>query len=339
MPSNLLNTFASTVTPMGPNPGGFLGLFGGDDDEYTPRQSDLGQIFAGNPFRSFDYAGNLINNVGTPIFDPNTGQFVGLRQQNGSVTQPRARISTAERQGQALTRSLIQNLPSLGALINAQIMPGERAQVEASQYSSPIYAALAREIARQNATSESGTTLDLLRGTGGDIVREQDALAREIDPEYYRTRTATSGAVNDLLKPGLTGGEREEIQRYLNQEDVRSGNINAPSRVNTVGNAMTFGNAARNRLSQAVTQATQAMPTFRSGVDVLQAATNRSSAIPTGFQQGSGSNQFGLGQGAAGIFGNLTGGAMSNTTQQNIAQMQQPDTFDRVTQALGAVNY
>jgi hypothetical protein len=326
------------------DPGGvfgnlFGGLFGGGGGNKPPNMQKGSIPFNSNPFTSFDRNQNqYITNPGTPQFNPQTGQFTGVQDPSGQLVRPDARVSKAENQGAALTRALIQNLPSLLGLFNANIAPNEMAQLQSSMQTSPLYAQLAQQIARANAQSEAGTTNELLRGTGGDTVREADKLAREVDPEYYGVRSAASSGLQGLLKPGLSGGETEAIQRSLNQQNQKNGSLITPTSSSTVANAMTFGNAARDRMSQAVNQATQFLPTARSGVDTFQQATGKPGNT-TGFQQGAGQQTFGTGNSAASLFGNLSANNANNSTQMSIAKMQQPDTFDRITQALGSVNY
>jgi len=292
--------------------------------------------FASNAFSTIHP--NLVN-PGTPIFDPETGQFLGLQQPSGQVTNPRNRVSRAENQAAALTRSLIQNLPSLANLFNAQIGPNELAQLRSSQATSPEYAQLQRDIFRQNALAEAGTTRDVLAGPGSDIVRQADLLAREVDPEFYRTRSATSGAINDLLQPGLTGGEREEIQRSLNQQNNAAGTLTIPTNLSTVANAATFGRAARDRLSQAVSQATSFLPTSRTGVDVLQQATRQPSQISGAFSNarpGAGEQAGGLLNTLSGGTGSLTGAATSAEAQKYLGRLQVPTGFERIA---GSISY
>lgn len=277
-------------------------------------QEDRAQSFLNNPFRSFDRgSGNMTANQGTPVFDPQTGMFIGLQQAGGGITTPNTRVSKSEQQGASLTRALMQNLPSILGLFNANIAPNELAQLRSSQQTSPQYAQLAQDIARSNAMSEGQTQLDLLRGVGGENVREADKLAREIDPEFYSTRTATSGALNEQLQGGLSGSEREEIQRYLNHQNNAAGTLTIPTNTSTVSNAMTFGKAGRDRVSEAIGRATQALPTFRTGVDAFQQATGRPSNT-TGFQQQSGQQVFNQGQQSQNQFAGLQNTAMNSYT-------------------------
>lgn len=321
-----------------PGHGVLGGLFGGGGGGGGGNQNPTPQ-FGANPFTTIN---PRTVNPGTPIFDPETGQFLGLQQPDGTITQPNNRVSQSEISAAGLTRALIQNLPSLAGLFNAQILPNELAQLRASQAVSPEYAQLQRDIFRGNALSEAQTTGDVLAGPGADIVRRADALSREIDPEFFRTRAATSEGINQLLQPGLTGGEREEIQRYLNQVNNETGTLTVPTNISTVSNASTFGRAARDRLSQAVNQATNFLPTSRTGVDVLQQATRQPSAISNAFsnvRSGAGEQATGLLGGLQSSTSGLAGGSIQSDTSKYLGRLQQPDTLDRVFQGLSAVSY
>jgi hypothetical protein len=65
----------------------------------------------------------------------------------------------------------------------------------------------------------------------------------------------------------------------LAQANYGQGTLNAPTSTSTVANAMTFGGAARDRLSQAVNLATQALPTFTTQLGEFP-ASGRVSEIP-----------------------------------------------------------
>ena len=131
------------------------------------------------------------------------------------------------------------------------------------------------------------------------MIDETFAKARQIDPEFYGRRAQTSGMLGDLLRsfaaPGtvteqnpfgtftgaLSGSEREEIQRSLNQQRARSGGMGGPmAMTDVVANAMKFGQGVQNRrdaLGRALGQATSFLPASRSGFDPLQVALGRPS--------------------------------------------------------------
>jgi len=104
--------------------------------------------------------------------------------------------------------------------------------------------------------------------------------------------------IGDVKDPGdpfgkftgkLSGGEREEVQRSLNQQAARAGNSNVSSMSNIVSNAMTFGRGVQDRrdaLGRALSQATSFLPASRSGFDPMQVALGRPSTVaPATFTQ------------------------------------------------------
>jgi hypothetical protein len=122
---------------------------------------------------------------------------------------------------------------------------------------------------------------------------------------------------------------------------LQAGTHNVPTNTSTVANAMTYGQAARDRTSQAVQQATQFLPQARSGVDVLQQGIKSPSSVSGAFsnaRQSSGQEAFSQG----GQFGNTAlGGAnqLSNTALSGQYALkgikaQQPEGWEKV---LGAI--
>ena len=177
----------------------------------------------------------------------------------------------------------------------------------------PRYGQIGRDETYRDRMSDAATGVDVLRGPGGAMIDETFAKARQIDPEFYGRRAQTSGMLGDLLRsfvdprttdpgardasgmplydpsrPGgyftgaLSGSEREEIQRSLNQQRARSGGgFGGPAAMtDVVANAMKFGQGVQNRrdaLGRALGQATSFLPASRSGFDPLQVALGRPS--------------------------------------------------------------
>ena len=163
----------------------------------------------------------------------------------------------------------------------------------------PRYGQIGRDETYRERMSDAATGVDVLRGPGGAMIDETFAKARQIDPEFYGRRAQTSGMLGDLLRsfaaPGtvteqnpfgtftgaLSGSEREEIQRSLNQQRARSGGMGGPAAMtDVVANAMKFGQGVQNRrdaLGRALGQATSFLPASRSGFDPLQVALGRPS--------------------------------------------------------------
>ncbi len=256
-----------------------------------------------------------------------------------------------------------QNLPGFLSTANANILPSEQARLNAAQTISPGYARLNAQlfdeiapqlsqtgsnIARQEALNQAQTDAAVLAGPGADVVRQQNILQREIDPEYYAQRTNTSNNLSRLfdsidLSGGLSGGETEAIRRGLAQEGQARGTSTSPSMTETVANATTYGaaandrrNQARSQLTSALNTATGALPAMRSGTDAFQVATGRSSQPNSGNSQFTGVNQ-NLGQSTDAMANNVLNSATGLATQQNEINANRRDGLDRFNETWSSV--
>jgi len=135
-----------------------------------------------------------------------------------------------------------------------------------------------------------GADVTAMRGPGKALVDETEALKRQVDDPYYRTRDKAGDLTRDLLNQfvdpatgkftgELSGGERAEVDRFLNRQQQTSGNLGGPqSLMNIVSKAQAFGQGAqskRNALGQALGVATSFLPAAKSGFDPLQVALGR----------------------------------------------------------------
>lgn len=125
--------------------------------------------------------------------------------------------------------------------------------------------------ARALATAESET----LAGPGAKLIDQALASQRLADPEYFRQREAVASGYNNLL--ANLSGTNDSVQEEMARGLARS---NPYDRSNTrlLANAMQFGNQGlqqQNVLSQALGQASQALPQLRSGIDAFQVGTGR----------------------------------------------------------------
>jgi len=265
----------------------------------------------------------------------------------GGDPAPRELSETTPQMLQALT----EGLPSLMQAINSSMGPNEQAKLDASRQVSPGYSELqqqiydtigrqmnktGQDIARENAVSQAGTDLEVLQGPGAQLVKEGLEAAKLYDPEYFSTRERTAAGLEELFKPGLTGGEREEVTRSLARDSAGRGTLTTPSNTKTVANAMTYGGAARDRLASAISQANNSLPNFRSGVDVFQVATGRPSAANSGDQKFMGT-QTNLGESATASVNGLMG--QISDTQRNSMNINanRRNVADMINQGVSAV--
>jgi hypothetical protein len=257
----------------------------------------------------------------------------------GDPAAPSTNESTAEMMrayNTFLPRLLSTTARALPNYVNT-VSP-QLAETQANLYSEygPRMLDTANQINRSAAMSQAESDRDVLGGPGRDLIRQANEAQRETDPEYYALREATSGTLQDLLKPELSGGERTEIERYLNKENAGRGTLNTPTATSTVSNAMTFGNSLRERLGSAINLSNQSMPNMRSGVDPFQVATGRSSAA-----LGLADSKFGgVGSDAAqagGMANNMFGQIGALQQQQADINSQRRDSLDRMTGVIGSL--
>ena len=211
----------------------------------------------------------------------------------GDSAAPGTNESTA-----AVLQAYSQYLPELLRVTSSNILPMEQAKLQASRATSPGYAQVqsdiyrrfgpqnahtASEVDRINRLGAANADLAVLSGPGRAVISQADQLARMIDPEFYATRAAASGQLQNLLGSydlsGLSGGESAAAERATNLYNEGSGLTN-PSATRTISNAMQFGDAferKRQSLAQAIGAATSFLPSSRSGFDPVQTALGRPS--------------------------------------------------------------
>lgn len=203
-----------------------------------------------------------------------------------------------------MLRAFTARFPDLMRVTNAEVLPQARTQLDAAKIISPEYnklqldlygqsapklAELGSQVERINRTGAAQTDLDILRGSGKDLVTEAQALDRQLNPEFYKTRETASKGLEDLLGSINLGAPNVEAERLVNQENARTGNASAPANAtNTVSNALSFGGELQKRrdaLGQALTAATNFMQPSQGQFNPVQTALNRPST-------NAGANQF-----------------------------------------------
>ena len=169
--------------------------------------------------------------------------------------------------------NVIQNLPAYMNTVNAQLAPQARSELATQQEIAPQYqellTSLYEKFAPRLATAGAGadrisreatarTDADILKGAGGDTVRNLSDLDRSVNPEYYKTREAGAAKLGELLGSINLSDANPEAERLVSQENARSGNLTTPSSTRTVANALSFGNEQQKRrdaLGQAINTA------------------------------------------------------------------------------------
>lgn len=210
--------------------------------------------------------------------------------------------------------------PKIVTALGNQILPASQYEQNAQNVIAPQQEALNAKLYAENApiysNAAANADLSAIQGAGGQAVREADKLSRQIDPEYYSTRDATSEKLKALLSgmdPNkLTGAESETVSRGLARYGANTGTLNTPTSGSAIKAALEYGSALqqkRNTVSNAVGTATAALPTFRSGIDAFGQATGRAgtSAFGGGFNTNAASvgNAQAQGTGTLGITSQL----------------------------------
>lgn len=274
----------------------------------------------------------------------------------GDRQAPSSTESTAQ-----VLQSYAAYLPQLAQVANSIVAPTELANLRAAQATSPAYAKLNLDQLKAFGPeyAQTGTNLDkiiklgssasdlaTLRGPGGELAKESTALAKSIDPEYYKTRAETADVLsrlNSMLPTSAapTEGELAAIERGVNRGEAVSGNVGNPNAINTVVRGMNFGQGAmdiadrrRAAIASAVNTASTFLPTSRSGFDVVQTALGRPSTYNaigqfTGLQKtGDTASQFGS---------NALSNIFQAQSQTNDINSKRRDLLDRFNEVLSSM--
>jgi hypothetical protein len=314
------------------------------------------------------------DNEWQPYIDPETGQYV-FTDPNRRNAVPVANVpgaplepSGAYKKQASQIQAVTDLLPYLSQAVSGQILPNAQADLLAKQLTSPGLAKLMTElygtygtqlndignqISRTNALAQVGTDSQALSQARQTLLPQAKAAAEEYDPEFFKTRELAANRLKDLfndidLGSGLSDVERREIEQGLAQEGSRRGTASAPSNLDTVSNAMQYGEAGfkrkqvnRSALSTAIANASAALPTFRSGVDVFQVATGKSSSPNTGNAQFTGVNNTNNAANQALGLASGMGNAMTQTqlSQMNIDANKKDwaDYLNQVTSSIGDI--
>ena len=289
--------------------------------------------------------------------NPNTNVPVPVSSVPGASIAPNTQATQEANQVQ----SIVNLLPAYSKAVAGQEIPQAQASLAAQQATSPGLAQLmtqiygtygpqlnqiGSQIAQQNAVAQVGSDTASIQAASqpGGLLDSAKSAAEAYDPEYYNTRALASSKLSDLLNninlnSGLSSTENREVGQSLAQQGTQRGTYNAPSNLDTVSNAMQYGQAGYNRLAQnrtalgnAIGNATAALPSFKSGTDVFQVATGKPSVPNAGAAQFTGVNSTGT-SAANSTANSLTNSLMGLTsnTATNANQMAM-NTANNATQ-------
>jgi len=171
---------------------------------------------------------------------------------------------------------------------------------EAQKNALPL-AKVGQDVSRSNALAGAETNLAQIMGAGGQAGVAATNLNRLTNPDYYRAQGAASrgaeSAVNAISLNGLSPGEQNAIERGLNQNNSRTGNLGINNATNMVANAMNFGGA------------------FNSKIPLMNQAAATASGVANSAASNGGVNapNIALGQPNVSTMGNFGTGTFSNT--------------------------
>lgn len=226
-------------------------------------------------------------------------------------------------------------LPALTEAAIGQIGPTEQALLDASQKYTPQYTKaqldlykeygpmlneIANQIEAQNVSSRLGTETAALQGQAPEWANAALDVAKILDPEYYSTRAASSGKLQELLGSydlgGLTGAESANVERGVN----RVFGDQAPSSTQAAKAATMFDErlqAKKSNLAQALQLVPQNLAASRSGFDPL-ASIGKSMYTPNqGQSQQIGYQAPNVGSMASNVAGQAMGAATDMSQSRN----------------------
>lgn len=180
---------------------------------------------------------------------------------------------------------------------------------------------------------QAGQAIDLaaLQGDGRKLIQAALEAERAASPEWANLiKQAEAQGINlsnfmnnlqQVRNPldesgAMSGGERAEIERAVNRANFNSGTLNSGSQIDTIANALTFGEAGRKRQmeNRAANQSTAAMlgqgastlanmaPATKSAIDAYSIGTGRNQQNNYSVTSPTGLNLFtGLGDNAANV--------------------------------------
>lgn len=251
-----------------------------------------------------------------------------------------------------IIQALTQYLPGYMNVVNSQVGPQAQAELDSSKNISPqysqlmqdLYAKFAPQMAQTGAQVENinrmgaaSTDLSILQGPGGQLATQAQTLDKQLNPEYYATRSAAAGKLADLLGSISLNNPNPEAERLVSQESARSGNLGTPSSTETVANALSFGNEAMKRraaLGQAINVASGFLQPSQGQFNPIQTALNRPSTN-TGESRFAGVQQPGSQAYQSGS--NLLGSATSLQNKAMDINSQRRDLLDRMNETVTGV--
>lgn len=205
----------------------------------------------------------------------------------------KGRVDNTDESTDEIVGLLRHYFPQISESIRGQYDPQARAEVDiAAKYSPELgkigtdlletsgrdMSRIGRELSREEQLAAAQTEADILRGSGKDAVTSALELQKEADPEYFKSREAL---LEDLDKSFAQLGDPNQLSASESEGIARAlGRTNSPvaSPMQTISNAMTFGDAQAKRRAEygsLVERRINATPALKSGFDAGSFATRR----------------------------------------------------------------
>ena len=272
---------------------------------------------------------------------------------------PSASESTAQ-----MLEAYTKYLPGFVQALGGQILPLEKAMLDANKELSPQqnqlqldiasqflpkFTELGNKVSGQSALQQAQNDLAVLQGPGKELTAAALEAQKQADAPYYATRDRTATALQQLMgslddpNGGLSGSEQAEVDRRLAQENAAAGRTGVQTAQGTVQAAMEAGAAGAARKSQkqqaianAVSAASNALPTFKSGIDIGALTLNRPMFTNPAEGQFAGATK--AGDATQNLGGQVLGqiGTAQNTATGVNAQRR--NWMDMVNQGISSIN-
>jgi len=178
---------------------------------------------------------------------------LGLRYYSGGGGASKG-STTPQATPQQMLALYNQYLPQSLATTTNQVAPVTNELAGAAANANPMYTASGLNQLNTYAPgyAKAGTDLtqqqtlgaaDNLAGAGGLYALMGSGLTNLLNPAQAANNSQASNLVNSINLNGLSGGEESAVERSLNQSNAATGNLGLSNPMNTVANAMNFGNA------------------------------------------------------------------------------------------------
>lgn len=249
----------------------------------------------------------------------------------------------------AMLQAYTQYFPGLIAATNQQLAPTAQAQLGAQQatgdasqklaldlYSKygPQFSQIGNQIDSQNKLASSNSDLAVLQGPGAQLAQTAQDIRAKVNPEEVAAQKAIQGQIGSLVSgldpTKLSGSESAQVERSLGRDNAKGGAL--AGGINTVGNAMSFGNALgakQSNISSILNNSAGALGASSNRFDPIATALGRPSTEAgtsqfTGVNPTAGDQAFNLGQG---FLGNIS----QTNQQQNQINSERRNGLDRLT--------